>query len=67
MHWIHHQYSKHYNKFSDLPIWDMLFDSFENPKRVDFKCGFNPEKKKEIFDMRAFKNVNEAYNSIKTN
>ncbi|NRA46560.1 MAG: sterol desaturase family protein [Oligoflexales bacterium] len=32
MHRIHHQRGRHYNNFSDLPIWDIMFGTFENPK-----------------------------------
>lgn len=61
MHRIHHQRSKHYNNFSDLPLWDMLFGTFENPKTVDTPCGFKPEREKKLLDMLAFKNVNDPY------
>jgi sterol desaturase/sphingolipid hydroxylase (fatty acid hydroxylase superfamily) len=62
MHRIHHQRSKHYNNFSDLPIWDMLFGTFENPRKADNPCGFKPESESKIIDMFAFKNVNKPYN-----
>lgn len=63
MHRIHHQKSKHYNNFSDLPIWDMLFGTFENPKVRDMECGFKPEREKKLVDMLGFKNVNDNYTS----
>lgn len=62
MHRIHHQKSKHYNNFSDLPIWDMLFGTFENPKVATAKCGFQPEREEKLGNMLAFKNVNNPYN-----
>lgn len=61
MHRIHHQRSKHYNNFSDLPIWDMLFGTFENPRERDMTCGFKPEREKKLLDMLRFKNVNDPY------
>jgi len=61
MHRIHHQRSKHYNNFSDLPIWDMLFGTYENPKVVNTSCGFKPEREIRLFDMLRFKNVNNKY------
>lgn len=67
MHRIHHQRSKHYNNFSDLPIWDMLFGTFENPKTVDTPCGFKPEREEKLLDMLAFKNVNDPYKPKKEN
>jgi len=61
MHRIHHKRSKHYNNFSDLPIWDMLFGTFENPKNVDSSCGFKPEREYKFKEMMMFKNVNDEY------
>ena len=61
MHRIHHQRSKHYNNFSDLPIWDMMFGTFENPKERDMACGFKPERESKMGEMLMFKNVNDPY------
>lgn len=61
MHRIHHQRGKHYNNFSDLPMWDMLFGTFQNPKHMDGDCGFKPEREQKLGDMMAFKNVNDPY------
>lgn len=62
MHRIHHQRSKHYNNFSDLPIWDMMFGTFENPRERDMTCGFKPERESKLMEMLSFKNVNNPYN-----
>ena len=61
MHRIHHQRGKHYYNFSDLPIWDMLFGTFKNPKKMDEACGFKPEREEKLMDMLIFKNVNDKY------
>jgi len=61
MHRIHHQRSKHYNNFSDLPIWDMLFGTYENPKVSEDACGFTPEREDKLVEMLKFKNVNNPY------
>lgn len=61
MHRIHHQRGKHYYNFSDLPLWDMLFGTFKNPKNMDTACGFQPEREEKILDMLSFKNVNNPY------
>lgn len=65
MHRIHHQRSRHYNNFSDLPIWDMLFGTFENPKNVDTACGFKPERESQFKEMLMLKNVNNDYDKSK--
>lgn len=61
MHRIHHQRGKHYNNFSDLPVWDMLFGTFHNPKKMDTACGFKPEREKKLAAMLLFRNVNAPY------
>jgi sterol desaturase/sphingolipid hydroxylase (fatty acid hydroxylase superfamily) len=40
-HLVHHQDGLHaYNYYSDLPLWDILFGTFRNPRRWDARCGF---------------------------
>ena len=58
MHRIHHQRSKHYNNFSDLPMWDMMFGTFENPKSQNEKCGFKVKREQQFLKICLFKNVN---------
>lgn len=62
MHRIHHKEGVHYNNFSDLPLWDMLFGTYENPK-VDPKapCGFAEERETRFKKMLSFQNVNRPY------
>lgn len=61
MHRVHHEKGKHYYNFSDLPIWDMLFGTFKNPKTFDKACGFTPEREEKLMEMLSFKNVNNPY------
>ncbi len=42
-HCVHHQRGRHRNNYSDLPLWDMLFGTFENPREQPEACGFGPE------------------------
>lgn len=60
MHKIHHEEGKHFNNFSDLPLWDMLFGTFKNPKSINVVCGFKDEREQELKAMLLFKNVNEC-------
>ena len=39
-HCIHHRAGWHRSNYADLPVWDMLFGTFENPRRIDSPCGF---------------------------
>jgi len=61
MHRIHHEKGKHFSNFSDIPLWDMLFGTYSNPKEMNTPCGFKPEREKRFSDMLRFKNVNNKY------
>ncbi len=62
MHKIHHKEGVHYNNFSDLPLWDILFGTYENPKeREEDACGFCDMKEREFIKILGFKNVNKPY------
>jgi sterol desaturase/sphingolipid hydroxylase (fatty acid hydroxylase superfamily) len=39
-HCVHHQTGLHYYNYSDLPLWDMLFGTFHNPRHWNERCGF---------------------------
>ena len=61
MHRIHHEKGKHYNNFADLPVWDMLFGTYKNPKESKELCGFVPDREVQLGSMLLFKNVNKPY------
>jgi len=42
-HCVHHQESLHSYNYADLPLWDMLFGTFRNPKTFDMRCGFGED------------------------
>jgi sterol desaturase/sphingolipid hydroxylase (fatty acid hydroxylase superfamily) len=50
-HCIHHQRGRHRNNYSDLPLWDMLFGTFENPREQPGACGFGPEIERRLGTM----------------
>ena len=35
MHRIHHEHGRHRNNYGDIPWWDMLFGTYENPRTFD--------------------------------
>ena len=41
-HCIHQRQGWHRSNYSDLPLWDILFGTFENPRASEFICGFGP-------------------------
>jgi sterol desaturase/sphingolipid hydroxylase (fatty acid hydroxylase superfamily) len=39
-HCVHHQEGLHSYNYSDLPLWDLLFHTFNNPREWQLRCGF---------------------------
>ncbi len=52
-HCVHHKRNWHRQNFSDLPLWDMLFGTFHNPRTFDDKCGFGQNKERLLGKMLA--------------
>lgn len=42
-HCLHHQAGVHHYNYSDLPLWDMLFGTFRNPRVWRARCGFGAQ------------------------
>jgi sterol desaturase/sphingolipid hydroxylase (fatty acid hydroxylase superfamily) len=61
MHRVHHRRGVHYKNFGDLPIWDMLFGTYENPVTYDGKCGFKEERETQFVRLLLHQNVNGPY------
>lgn len=51
MHRRHHQRDWHRSNYSDLPIWDMLFGTFDNPRDVPQHCGFADSAETRVLDL----------------
>ena len=58
-HCVHHQAELHYYNFADLPLWDMLFGTFRNPKTWQARCGF-AEKESRLGEMLVGVDVNQT-------
>lgn len=56
-HRVHHQFRHHTNNFSDLPIWDMLFGTFQNPLQFRGRCGYEDWREDRFDDMIALRDV----------
>lgn len=56
-HCIHHQQGWHWQNFADLPLWDMLFGTFHNPRRIDRPCGFAGDAERRLGAMLMFLDV----------
>jgi sterol desaturase/sphingolipid hydroxylase (fatty acid hydroxylase superfamily) len=40
-HSLHHKRGHHANNYGDLPLWDMIFGTFANPKDFEREVGFH--------------------------
>lgn len=57
MHRIHHESGVHRNNYADLPLWDILFGTFENPHDRLVACGFEPARERRVLDMLLLRDV----------
>jgi sterol desaturase/sphingolipid hydroxylase (fatty acid hydroxylase superfamily) len=57
-HHIHHAKSVHQYNYADLPIFDIIFGTFENPEKPAIpECGFYKGASSRIWDMMIGKDV----------
>ncbi len=59
MHHVHHQRDRHSSNYGDLPLWDMLFGTYENPREFTAECGFDPALELELGAMLRCTDVHE--------
>lgn len=57
-HCVHHRKGVHFYNFSDLPLWDIVFGTFRNPKQFLGECGFEGDGERRLGAMLAFEDVN---------
>ena len=58
-HCVHHQHGRHRNNYSDLPLWDLLFGTFENPRGNPSACGFDTPRELALARMLAGRDVHQ--------
>jgi sterol desaturase/sphingolipid hydroxylase (fatty acid hydroxylase superfamily) len=56
-HRVHHQYRHHTQNFADLPVWDILFGTFRNPRQSPARCGFDDWREDRFEDLLAWRDV----------
>jgi len=67
MHVLHHERNVHSRNYSDLPIWDLIFKTFENPSDVEgVACGFEEKEERAFGRMLAFKDVHAQKEQAKS-
>ena len=58
-HTYHHARGIHADNYADLPIIDMIFGTFRNPKSYDHETGFYPGGSSKVKDMLLFKDISQ--------
>lgn len=56
-HTLHHARGIHAYNYSDIPLFDMLFGTFKNPRRYDHETGFFKGASGRIREMLLFKDI----------
>lgn len=56
-HLIHHQRGVHAFNYGDIPLPDMIFGTFRNPRSWEGENGFHPGSTLQIADMLRFKKI----------
>jgi sterol desaturase/sphingolipid hydroxylase (fatty acid hydroxylase superfamily) len=56
MHRVHHKRGFHAQNYG-LPIWDLLFGTFENPRERVAECGFSPKSEHLVKEMLLMRRV----------
>jgi sterol desaturase/sphingolipid hydroxylase (fatty acid hydroxylase superfamily) len=59
-HAVHHAKGIHKYNYSDLPVFDILFGTFKNPKEYVKETGFYPGASSKIFEMLTFQDINKS-------
>jgi sterol desaturase/sphingolipid hydroxylase (fatty acid hydroxylase superfamily) len=58
-HRVHHRYQHHSQNYADLPLWDWLFGTLNNPAASPSRCGFTPKREQRVVEMLAFRDVHK--------
>ena len=61
MHRIHHEHGRHRNNYGDIPWWDMLFGTYENPPRVGWPPAASTTRREQrLGDMLPCRDVHRS-------
>jgi sterol desaturase/sphingolipid hydroxylase (fatty acid hydroxylase superfamily) len=58
-HCVHHQEGLHTGNYADLPLWDILFGTFHNPRGWQERAGFGPAREQLLVPMLCGVDVNK--------
>ncbi len=59
-HSVHHGRGLHQLNYSDLPLWDIVFGTFCNPRSYEKETGFYEGGSAKVKEMLLFKDINKA-------
>lgn len=59
-HRVHHKYQHHSQNYADLPVWDWIFGTLDNPKKSPTRCGFDADREQRVIEMLAFRDVHKT-------
>ena len=59
-HCVHHQEDVHAYNYCELPLVDMIFGTFRNPKTFEGRCGFGGTREAQFLDLLRGRDVNAA-------
>jgi len=62
-HSLHHAKNVHAFNYSDLPLFDIIFGTFRNPKQFASETGFYDGASSRIGEMLLFKDINSGSNN----
>ena len=62
MHRVHHQRDRHTCNFADLPLIDLAFGTFRNPRTEEVECGFVPLLEQRFGAMLLGRDVHKRHN-----
>lgn len=55
-HCVHHESGRHASNYADLPLWDWMFGTLDNPVEDAVPCGFGDDEER-LAEMLAFREV----------
>ena len=58
-HRVHHKRNDHTNNYADLPIFDIMFGTYQNPLEPVPACGFTRDREDRFEDMLAFRDLHD--------
>jgi sterol desaturase/sphingolipid hydroxylase (fatty acid hydroxylase superfamily) len=62
-HCVHHQEGLHHYNYADLPLWDILFGTFRNPRVWDGRCGFGDGQEDRLIELLCGRDISSATRS----